>query len=71
MLPVVLVHVGGFDGRCWDRMVSHLAGPSLAQDLPGRGAHPTPHGEVTLGGAFDVLDADVRVNGVASAPDAR
>jgi len=52
-------------------MVSHIAGPSLAQDLPGRGAHPTPHGEVTLGGAFDVLDADVRVNGVKSAPDAR
>jgi len=41
MTPIVLIHGGGLDGRCWDRLVPHLQGPVLAVDLPGRGVHPT------------------------------
>jgi pimeloyl-ACP methyl ester carboxylesterase len=63
VLPIVLVHGGGFDGRCWDRLVPLLAGPSLAVDLPGRGAHPTPLGEVTLAACADTVCADVDAAG--------
>ena len=42
MTPLVLIHGGGLDARCWDRLTPHLDGPSLAVDLPGRGAHPAP-----------------------------
>jgi pimeloyl-ACP methyl ester carboxylesterase len=38
--PLVLVHGSGLDGRCWDRVVAHLDGPSLAVDLPRRAALP-------------------------------
>ncbi|WP_322756126.1 hypothetical protein [Frankia sp. Cas3] len=27
MTPLVLVHGGGFDSRCWDLLVPHLAAP--------------------------------------------
>jgi pimeloyl-ACP methyl ester carboxylesterase len=40
--PIVLVHGGGLDSRCWDRLIPHLDGPALAVDLPGRGKHPAP-----------------------------
>ena len=40
--PIVLVHGGGLDGRCWDPLLPHLDGPAIAVDLPGRGAHPAP-----------------------------
>jgi pimeloyl-ACP methyl ester carboxylesterase len=42
MIPIVLVHGGGLDGRSWDRLMPHLEGPALAVDLPGRGKHPAP-----------------------------
>lgn len=55
MLPIVLVHGGGMDGRCWEPLLAHLAGPALAVDLPGRGAHPAPLDSVT----FSVCAASV------------
>jgi pimeloyl-ACP methyl ester carboxylesterase len=55
--PIVLIHGGGFDSRCWDLLVPHLVGPVLAVDLPGRGHHPAPSAEVTLAGcAASVVD---------------
>lgn len=36
----VLVHGGGHDSRCWDRLVPLLDGPVTAVDLPGRGTRP-------------------------------
>jgi pimeloyl-ACP methyl ester carboxylesterase len=42
MTSIVLVHGGGLDGRCWEPLLPHLDGASLAVDLPGRGAHPAP-----------------------------
>jgi pimeloyl-ACP methyl ester carboxylesterase len=57
MIPFVLVHGGGFDSRCWDRLVPHLDGKVLAVDLPGRGAHPAPMESVTFEGcAISVRD---------------
>ena len=63
MIPIVLVHGGGLDSRCWDRLVSHLAGASVAVDLPGRGAHPMPLGDVTFAACAEAVRADVDAAG--------
>ncbi len=57
--PIVLVHGGGFDHRCWDRLVPLLGGPVLAVDLPGRGRHPAPFGAVDLAACAEAVVADV------------
>jgi pimeloyl-ACP methyl ester carboxylesterase len=62
-LPIVLVHGGGLDGRCWDPLVPHLPGPSLAVDLPGRGAHPMPLREVDFAACAQAVAADVDAAG--------
>jgi pimeloyl-ACP methyl ester carboxylesterase len=59
MLPLVLVHGGGFDHRCWDRLAPHLDGPALAVDLPGRGRHPAPPESVTFAACATSVAADV------------
>ena len=59
MLPIVLVHGGGFDSRCWDLLVPHLVGPVLAVDLPGRGRHPAPMESVTLAACGQSIAHDV------------
>jgi pimeloyl-ACP methyl ester carboxylesterase len=56
MTPIVLIHGGGLDGRCWERLEPHLEGPVLAVDLPGRGSHPAPLDSVT----FSTCAASVR-----------
>ncbi len=48
MTPIVLVHGGGLDRRCWDRLLPHLDRPVLSVDLPGRGAHPATFDAVSL-----------------------
>lgn len=63
MTPVVLVHGGGLDARCWERMLPHLSGPAIAVDLPGRGAHPAPLAEVTLAACAASVVADVDAAG--------
>lgn len=62
-LPVVLVHGGGFDARCWDRLVPHLDSPAIAVDLPGRGAHPADLRSVTLDDCARSIAADVDAAG--------
>lgn len=56
MTPIVLIHGGGLDNRCWDRLVPHIAGSVLAVDLPGRGNHPAALDLV----CFDDCAASVR-----------
>ena len=62
-LPIVLVHGGGFDGRCWEPVQPHLGVPSLAVDLPGRGRHPAPLSEVTLAACAASVRADIEAAG--------
>ena len=40
-MTFVLVHGGGFDGRCWESLVPLLDGDVLAVDLPGRNGDPS------------------------------
>jgi pimeloyl-ACP methyl ester carboxylesterase len=47
----VLVHGGFHGGWCWEQVVPLLESAghfALAPDMPGMGADPTPHGEITL-----------------------
>jgi pimeloyl-ACP methyl ester carboxylesterase len=55
----VLVHGGGHDARCWERLVPHLDGPVLAVDLPGRGAHPADLRATTIADFVDSAVADL------------
>lgn len=59
MPQVVLVHGGGFDSRCWDLVLPLLNVPALAVDLPGRGRHPMPLGEVSLRACAAAVASDV------------
>jgi pimeloyl-ACP methyl ester carboxylesterase len=59
VVPIVLVHGGGLDSRCWEPLQAQLAGPSLAVDLPGRGVHPAPLASVTFASCADSVRADI------------
>src|SRR3954470_14389164 len=63
MLPVVLVHGGGLDGRCWDPTRALMSAPSIAVDLPGRGAHPADLRSVTFADCAESVRADVDAAG--------
>ena len=59
MTPIVLIHGGGLDSRCWDRLLPLLDGPVLAVDLPGRGAHPMPLDRVDFAGCATSIRDDI------------
>ncbi|HEV7760556.1 MAG TPA: alpha/beta hydrolase, partial [Acidimicrobiales bacterium] len=63
MIPLVLVHGGGFDSRCWDPLLPHLTGPVIAVDLPGRGTHPAPLASVTFADCAATVVEDVDAAG--------
>ncbi len=63
MIPVVLVHGGGLDGRCWDRTRALMSAPSIAVDLPGRGAHPADLRTVTFADCAESVRADADAAG--------
>jgi pimeloyl-ACP methyl ester carboxylesterase len=58
MIPIVFVHGGGLDGRCWDPTREVLSAPSIAVDLPGRGAHPADLSTVTFADCAESVLAD-------------
>jgi pimeloyl-ACP methyl ester carboxylesterase len=66
MIPIVLVHGGGLDNRCWERLVPHLVGSALAVDLPGRGAHQAPLDSVGFGDCAASVRDDVDAAGFDS-----
>jgi pimeloyl-ACP methyl ester carboxylesterase len=61
--PIVLVHGGGLDRRCWDPLLPHLDAPALAVDLPGRGAHPAALQSVTFADCAESVRSDVDAAG--------
>ena len=63
MTPVVLVHGGGLDSRCWDPILPHLTAPAIAVDLPGRGRHPAPLESVTFADCARAVADDVDAAG--------
>ena len=63
MIPLVLVHGGGFDSRCWEPLLPHLDTAALAVDLPGRGAHPLPFSDVTFAACAESVRDDVEASG--------
>lgn len=63
MTPVVLIHGGAADSRCWDLLVPLLEGPAMAVDLPGRGAHPADLGSVTFADCAESVGSDIDAAG--------
>jgi pimeloyl-ACP methyl ester carboxylesterase len=63
MIPVVLVHGGGLDGRCWDPTRALMSAPSIAVDLPGRGSHPADLRAVTFADCAESVRVDVDAAG--------
>jgi pimeloyl-ACP methyl ester carboxylesterase len=61
--PVVLVHGGGLDSRCWDPLLPHLDARALAVDLPGRGARHAPLDTVTFADCAQSVRSDVDAAG--------
>jgi pimeloyl-ACP methyl ester carboxylesterase len=57
------VHGGGFDSRCWDLLVPHLAAPSLAVDLPGRGRRPARFRDLSLADSVQAIVDDAEAAG--------
>ena len=63
-MTYVLVHGGGSTGRFWDRVIPLLDAPSLAVDLPGRGAKPADLATITVDDEVASVIADVETAGI-------
>jgi len=63
MTPIILIHGGGLDRRCWVWLVPHLDEPVLAVDLPGRGMHPAPLELVTFSDCAASVRDDIDMAG--------
>jgi pimeloyl-ACP methyl ester carboxylesterase len=59
-LTAVLVHGAGHTSAVWRRTQEVLRSPSIAVDLPGRGARPADITRVTVEQAADSVAADIR-----------
>jgi pimeloyl-ACP methyl ester carboxylesterase len=62
-IPLVLVHGGGFDSRCWELLVPRLAAPVIAVDLPGRGRRPAAPESVTFADCAQAIVEDIDAAG--------
>ncbi len=56
---LVLVHGGGYDKRCWDRLMPFLPGDAVALDLPGRGDRPADLSKVGIADFVDAVAEDI------------
>jgi pimeloyl-ACP methyl ester carboxylesterase len=56
---LVLIHGSELGSWLWDRLVPQAASPTLAVDLPGRGAHPADRRSVRPGDAVTSVVHDV------------
>jgi len=56
----VLLHGACLGGWLWERLEPQLDGPTLALDLPGRGASPADPKTLTLDAAVDTVIAQIR-----------
>jgi pimeloyl-ACP methyl ester carboxylesterase len=63
MTPMVLIHGGGFDSRCWDLLLPRLTTPAVAVDLPGRGRRPVAPESVTFARCAQAVVEDVDAAG--------
>src|SRR5881227_3186067 len=59
-VTAVLVHGAGHTSAVWRRTQTAMRSPSLAVDLPGRGARPADITRVTVEQAADSVGADIR-----------
>jgi pimeloyl-ACP methyl ester carboxylesterase len=63
MVPIVFVHGGGIDSRCWEPTRALLSAQSIAVDLPGRGEHPADLRTVTFADCAESVLSDVDAAG--------
>jgi pimeloyl-ACP methyl ester carboxylesterase len=66
-MTFVLIHGGMHGAWCWDPMVPHLDGSSLAVDLPGRGKKPGDLEKLTLADFAASVVADVEAARISRA----
>src|SRR3954447_4288110 len=59
-LTAVLVHGAGHTSAVWQRTQAAMRSPTVAVDLPGRGARPAEITRVTVEQAADSVAADIR-----------
>ena len=67
MSTYVLIHGANYGGSSWRFVASHLDGPALSIDLPGRGTRPADLSQVTFEDFVDAAAEDVAAADVADA----